>query len=102
MAELPTTIEEAIVQSQEATKAALADSYTRLQVELVFPELKTMPIAWQFLPAFEDFGSDLKVFFPDAGAAALAHRDWGQVTFKIADLGLSQKIGCSYLLNPLL
>lgn len=90
MAELPKTLEEAIAQSREATKAAIADGYTRLKVELVFPELKIMPVAWQFLPAFEDIASDLKVFFPDAGAAALARRDWGEVPFKIQDIGTSR------------
>ena len=90
MAELPSTLEEAIAQAREATKAALADGYTRLQVELVFPELKTMPVAQQFLPVFEEQASELKVFFPDTGAAALARRDWGQVPFKIEDLGSSR------------
>ncbi|MBW4575570.1 MAG: DUF1995 family protein [Aphanothece sp. CMT-3BRIN-NPC111] len=87
MAELPKTIEEAIAQSREATIAAIADGYTRLKVELVFPELKSLPIVPQFLPAFEELGSQLKVFFPDTGAAALARREWGEVPFKIEDLG---------------
>ena len=90
MAELPKTLEEAIAQSCTATLAAIADGKNRLLVELVFPELKSMPVAWQFLPAFEDMGSQLKVFFPDAGAAALARRDWGEVAFKIDDIGSSR------------
>lgn len=90
MAELPKTLEEAIAQSREATKAAIANGYTRLKVELVFPELKIMPVAWQFIPVFEDIGSGLKVFFPDAGAAALARRDWPEVPFKIQDIGTSK------------
>lgn len=93
MAELPKTLEDAIAQSKEATQAALADGYTRIQVELVFPEigLQSQSIAEQFIPIFEDVGSGLKVIFPDAGAAALARRDWGQVPFKIEDLGLSRR-----------
>ena len=90
MAELPKTLEEAIAQSCTATLAAIADGKNRLLVELVFPELKSMPVAWQFVPAFEDMGSQLKVFFPDAGAAALARRDWGEVAFKIDDIGSSR------------
>lgn len=90
MAELPKTLEEAIAQSCTATLAAIADGKNRLNVELVFPELKSMPVAWQFLPTFEDMGSQLKVFFPDAGAAALARRDWGEVAFKIDDIGSSR------------
>ena len=87
MSELPNTLENAIAQAIEATQAAIADGYSRLQVELLFPELKPMPVAQQFLPAFEKFGSQFKVFFPDAGAAALARRDWGEVPFKILDIG---------------
>ena len=87
MAELPKTLEEAIAQSREATQTALADGYSRLQVELLFPELKPMPVALQFLPVLDQLGSQLKVFFPDAGAAALARRDWGDVPFKILDIG---------------
>jgi Domain of unknown function (DUF1995) len=80
---LPNTLEEAIAQAREATTAALADGYTRLQIELLFPELKIMPVAEQFLPAFEHLGEKLRVYFPDAGAAALARRDWGEKPFAI-------------------
>jgi hypothetical protein len=87
MTELPKTLEDAIAQAREGTQAAIADGYTRLQVELLFPELKPMPVALQFLPVFDQLGSQLKVFFPDAGAAALARHDWGDVPFKILDIG---------------
>jgi hypothetical protein len=92
MAELPKTLEEAIVQAKEATQAALNDGRTRLQVELVFPEiaLQAQSIAWQFIPLFEQYGSGLKVLFPDTGAAALARRNWGEVPFKIDDIGSSR------------
>ena len=92
MAELPKTIEEAIAQAKEATQSALNDGRTRLQVELVFPEiaLQAQSIAQQFIPLFEEYGSGLKVFFPDTGAAALARRDWGEVPFKISDVGTSR------------
>lgn len=83
MTQLPSTIEEAIEQAKLATKAALADGYSRLQVELQFPELKILPIAEQFIPAFEEWGSHLRVYFPDAGAAALARRDWGEKPYAI-------------------
>ena len=72
MAELPKTLEDAIAQSTEAVKSALADGVTRIQVELLFPELKFMTVAEQFLPQFTEYESRLKVFFADAGAAALA------------------------------
>jgi hypothetical protein len=87
MADFPKTLEQAIAQAAVATSTAIADGYTRLQVELVIPELKPMSVAEQFLADFTQFGSQLKVFFPDAGAAALAQRDWGEVGFKIVDIG---------------
>jgi hypothetical protein len=87
MAELPKSLEEAIAQSRIATAAALADGYTRLQVDFLFPELKLMPVAAEFLPVFAKYDSRMKVFFADAGAAALANRDWQDTPFKIVDIG---------------
>lgn len=87
---LPKTLEEAIAQAKEATKNALNDGYTKLQIQLMFPEiaLQSQSIAQQFIPLFEEqLGVMPKVFFPDAGAAALARRDWGTVPFKIDDVG---------------
>lgn len=94
MSELPKTLEDAIAQSREATLAALNNGRTRLQVQLVFPEiaLQAQSIAQQFLPIFEQLGVQPKVFFPDAGAAALARRDWGTVPFKIDDVGNPRSI----------
>ncbi len=86
MPNLPETLEEAIAQATVATQAAIADGYTRLQVELQFPELKILPVAQQFIPAFEDRGEHLRVYFPDAGAAALARRDWGEKPYTIRGL----------------
>lgn len=87
MAELPQNLDEAIAQAQAATQAALADGLTRLQIELAFPELKIMPLAQTFLSAFEPMGSELRVFFPDAGAAALARRDWGDTPYVVRGIG---------------
>jgi hypothetical protein len=89
MAELPTTLDDAIAQAQSATQAAIAAGYTRLQVELLLPELKPMPVAQQYLPVFADLGASLKVFFSDAGAAALARRDWQDVPFQIRSLDVA-------------
>ncbi len=83
---LPKTLEEAIEQAKVSAQAAINDSYKRLQVEIVFPELKTMPVAAQFLEPFEPLGSKLRVYFTDAGAAALARRDWGEKPFAIRGL----------------
>ena len=81
--DLPKTLEEATEQAKVATRAALDAGYSRLQVELQFPELKILPVAQQFMPAFADWGSQLRVYFPDAGAAALARRNWGEQLYKI-------------------
>lgn len=92
MTELPKDLNEAIAQAQEATKAALNEGYTRVQVELVIPEieLQAQAIAQQFIPALLEADTQLKVFFPDTGAAALARRDWAEVGFKIDDIGTSR------------
>lgn len=89
MAEFPTTLDEAIAQAQAATQAAIAVGYTRLQVELLLSELKPIPTALQYLPVFADLESGLKVFFTDAGAAALAKRDWGDLPCKIRSLDVA-------------
>lgn len=85
MSSIPQSISEATEQAKSATQAALNDGYTRLQVEMVIPELKHQPIAQQFLDIFA--GQQFKVFFPDAGAAALARRDWQNPDFVIRGLG---------------
>ena len=83
MTVLPADIESAVVQAQASTRAALADGLTRIQVELGDAELKIQPVAEQFLTAFADYGDRLRVFFPDAGAAGLARRDWGETAFPV-------------------
>lgn len=87
MTEIPKTLEAAVVQAQTATQAAIDDGLTRIQIELVFPELKVMPVAQQLIPAFADLGEQLRVFFPDAGAAALARRDWGETPYPVRGIG---------------
>ncbi|OBQ43894.1 MAG: hypothetical protein AN484_09850 [Aphanizomenon flos-aquae WA102] len=100
MAELPKTLEDAIAQSTEAVKSALADGVTRIQVELLFPELKFMTVAEQFLPQFTEYESRLKVFFADAGAAALARRDWKDVGFQISDIGTGRAASLAAKIQP--
>jgi len=85
----PTSLEEAVAQAQEATKAAIADGYTRIQIDLIIPEiaLKAQTLAREFASIFSEYDSGLKIIFPDTGAAALARRDWGEVPFQVTDLG---------------
>lgn len=100
MAELPKTLEDAVIQAQQATQAAIADGQTRLQVELLFSELKFMPVAEQFIPGFESYGDKLKVLFADAGASALARRDWGSVPYKIEDIGTGRAASLESKIQP--
>lgn len=82
---IPTDLNTATEQAKAATQAALDAGITRLQVEMAIPELKHQPIAQQFLALFA--GQQFKVLFPDAGAAALARRDWDNPDFTIRGLG---------------
>lgn len=82
---IPSSLEAATEQAKAAVQAAIANGITRLQVEMAIPELKHQPIAKQFLDIFQ--GQQLKVFFPDAGAAALARRDWENPDFTIRGIG---------------
>ncbi|WP_422661888.1 DUF1995 family protein [Pannus brasiliensis] len=86
---LPNSLEEAILQAKEATRLALSEGLTRLQVELIIPEiaLEAQALALDFTSLFESRGSGLRVVFPDTGAAMLARRDWGETVFQIGDLG---------------
>ena len=89
MVDFPKTLEDAIVQAQSATQAAIAAGYTRLQIDLLLPELKPTPVAFQYLSMFSDLGAGLKVLFTDAGAAALARRDWGPTPYQIGSLDVA-------------
>ena len=72
MVEFPQTLDDAIAQAQTATQAAIAAGYTRLQIDVLLPELKPMPIAFQYLSMFSDRGAGLKVFFTDAGGCRVS------------------------------
>lgn len=89
---LPKSFEETITQAKSAAIAALNDGLDRVQIELVFPEiaLQAQTLALEFTSIFANYGSGLRVLFPDTGAAALARRDWGNRDFKVADIGNSR------------
>jgi hypothetical protein len=92
MSQIPQSLEETITQAKQATITALEAGNYRIQIELVIPEiaLQAQAIALQFTSLFAEYGSGLKVLFPDTGAAALARRDWGEIPFKVTDLGSSR------------
>lgn len=103
MVDFPTTLEEAIAQAQTATLAALEAGYTRLQIEIAIPELKPMEPALQYLPVLEHYSSSLKVFFTDAGAAALARREWAGTSYNIQSIdiqGTRQTTPVEQLVEP--
>jgi hypothetical protein len=66
----------------------------------LFPELKALPAAQQFLPVFEEYGDKLKIFFADAGSAALARRDWNEVPFKMLDIGTGRMAALESKVQP--
>jgi hypothetical protein len=80
MITVPQTLEASITQAVEATRVAISAGKSRLQIELAIPELKALPVAEQFLKHYPDLAETVKVFFSDAGAAALARRDWEGVS----------------------
>jgi hypothetical protein len=80
---VPRSLDAAIVQAKAAARAAIEAGVPRILVEICIPELKIMPVAEQFYPLFEEMGFQFKLYFPDAGAAALAKRDWGNPDFSI-------------------
>jgi hypothetical protein len=92
MPEFPQTLDDAIAQAQESTLTALDAGCQRVQVDLAIPEiaLQAQAIARSFADRFASSDSGLKILFPDTGAAALARRDWGEVPFKVGDLGSSR------------
>lgn len=89
IAQLPDSLEDAIVQAQSATQAALKAGYPRLSVEVLFPELKVMPIAQQFCQIFEAWGDGVKLFFTDAGTAAWAKRNWQDSPFQFRSVDVA-------------
>ena len=83
MTAVPRSIEAAVAQAKTATRAAIEAGIPRIVVDLNIPELKALPIAEQFYPVLAELGLSFKVYFPDAGAAALARRDWQDPAFSI-------------------
>lgn len=80
---VPVDLDDAIAQARMAAQAAIQAGVPRMMVELAYSELKGMPVAQRFYPALQDLGLVFKVYFPDAGAAALARRDWGSPDFVV-------------------
>jgi len=89
MSTVPTSLEDAIAQAQTTTQLALEAGITRLQIELVIPEiaLQAQALALAFANYLVAAYPSLNVLFTDTGAASLAQRDWGETAFPVNDLG---------------
>ena len=92
MAVIPQTFAETIDQAKQALQVALESGCTRITIDLVIPEiaLKAQYLASEFADFFSEYGSGLKLIFPDVGSAALAKRDWGETDFLVTDIGSSR------------
>ncbi|NMF58939.1 DUF1995 family protein [Pseudanabaena yagii] len=81
---LPNNLEDTTEQAIAATYQAIADGATRILVDLRFPELKSMPIAYEFARSFnERYDNAWQAIFSDAGAAALAKREWADLDVSV-------------------
>ncbi len=81
---LPDNLEDATEQAIAATHQAIADGGTRIIADLRFPELKASPIAYEFAKSFNQiYGKEWQAIFSDAGAAALAKRDWADLDVSV-------------------
>lgn len=81
--ELPDDLADAQAQALTGIRAALAAGYSRLQVDILLPELKPDILARPFAGAFEP---PFAFLFADAGAAALAQRNWQEPDWPISSV----------------
>jgi hypothetical protein len=87
--QLPADFEAAQQQAVQALKAALAAGYQRLQVDLLVPDLKPDVLAYPFHDLFEP---PFAFVFADAGAAALAQRNWKQPEWAICSVNQAEQL----------
>ncbi|MBD2175784.1 DUF1995 family protein [Pseudanabaena sp. FACHB-1998] len=81
---LPNSLEDATEQAIAATHQAIADGASRVLADLRFPELKVSPIAYEFAASFNKiYGKEWQAIFADAGAAALAKREWADLEVSV-------------------
>ncbi len=81
---LPDSLEDATEQAIAAVHQAIADGASLVIADLRFPELKAMPIAYEFAASFnQKYGKNWQAIFADAGAAALAKREWAELEVSV-------------------
>ncbi|MFN7901053.1 MAG: DUF1995 family protein [Synechococcaceae cyanobacterium] len=82
---LPVDLRSAEDEALAALISALAESpQGRWTLELRFEGLRILPVALRLADQLPRGGRDLRLLFPDAGAAALARRDGGELASCIA------------------
>ncbi|MCA1904213.1 MAG: DUF1995 domain-containing protein [Cyanobacteria bacterium M5B4] len=80
----PDNIEMAVSQAIDSCFNAIDAGIMRLVVDLRFPELRQLPVAHLFAQALTTrYGDNWQGIFADAGSAALAQRDWTDITIKL-------------------
>jgi len=91
---LPDTLDAALQQSLQAIQAARSVGYRRLQVDILDPELKINPLVYPLLSPLA-VSERLQVFLPDAGAAALAQKQWQPLPEQVTLYALGSRIQLS-------
>lgn len=85
---LPPDLRQAEAQLREALHSALGSGGRgRWTIELRFEGLRLLPLAMRLAQALEGEGGELRVLCPDAGATALARRDYPGLAPLISSLG---------------
>jgi hypothetical protein len=82
---LPPDLRTAETEALAALSSALAEApHGRWTLELRFEGMRILPVALRLADQLPRGGKDLRLLFPDAGAAALARRDGGELASCIA------------------
>jgi len=89
----PDSIEVAVTQSIASCLSAIDRGITRLLVDLRFPELRQLPVAHGFAQALSQrYGDRWQGIFADAGSAALAQRDWTDITVPLRGVNEGRRV----------
>jgi hypothetical protein len=89
---LPDNLEDAIEQAIASVHLAIANGSNRVIADLRFPELKISPISYEFAVSFNQrYGKAWQAIFADAGAAALAKREWADLDISVRGVNEGRK-----------
>ncbi len=93
---LPTDLADAQAQAVQAIQAAIEAGYSRIQVDILVPDIKPEILAYPFITICDP---PFSIVFSDAGAAALAQRDWTALG-EMPEGSRLQSIGPSLTVTP--